>query len=136
MVSHKGPLSRKGPLSYQALFRVPPVVSLRTQGVVAGSHNLGTSKSWAAPRQSQSMGCLHLLPQGDGFDPQIHPPYLGTSSQHSWCPQYGYTNFRSPGSPPGNLPWGLAVATFLGCKGGEVRRHYLEDINSGSCIAI
>ncbi|RPA88860.1 hypothetical protein L873DRAFT_782959 [Choiromyces venosus 120613-1] len=44
MVSHKGLLSRKGPLSCQALFRVPPVVSLRTPGVVARSHNLGASK--------------------------------------------------------------------------------------------
>ncbi|RPA89481.1 hypothetical protein L873DRAFT_650966 [Choiromyces venosus 120613-1] len=43
MVSHKGPLSRKGPLSCQALFRVPPVVSLQTPAIVAGSHNLATS---------------------------------------------------------------------------------------------
>jgi len=42
MVSHKAVLSRKVVLSWQALFRVPQVVSLRTSGGCGHRRNLGT----------------------------------------------------------------------------------------------
>jgi len=42
MVSHKVVLSRKVVLSWQALFRVPQVVSLRTSGGCGHGRNLGT----------------------------------------------------------------------------------------------
>jgi len=42
MVSHKVVLSRKVVLSWQALFRVPQVVSLRTSGGCGDGCNLGT----------------------------------------------------------------------------------------------
>ena len=45
MVSHKGVLSRKVVLSWQALFRVPQVVSLRTSGGCGHRRNLGTVSS-------------------------------------------------------------------------------------------
>ena len=41
MVSHKVVLSRKVVLSWQALFRVPQVVSLRTSGGCGHRRNLG-----------------------------------------------------------------------------------------------
>jgi len=43
MVSHKVVLSRKVVLSWQALFRVPQVVSRRTSGGCGRRRNLGTT---------------------------------------------------------------------------------------------